>query len=161
MTTCPDDSCLILACGNSLRGDDGAALRLAEVLQQTPLPSGIRILVQQQWTRELAQEIADAASVLFLDCSLTQAPGSVTLTPINLASTLPSLLAHHQDASSLLALAQSLYGCVPRHCAILLVGAQSIEHRESISSVVEAALPKALVMAHAWIDLHCPKHFTL
>jgi hydrogenase maturation protease len=161
MTTCADHGCLILACGNSLRGDDGASLRLADDLQLTPLPDGVRILVQQQWTPELAEDIAAANSVLFLDCALTQTPGSVTLTPVIPASTASGFLTHHQDASALLAFAQSFYGRIPEHCAILLIGAQSIEHSESISMVVKAALPKALDMLLGWIDLHCPKHFTL
>lgn len=156
MTTCTANCCLILACGNPLRGDDGAALRLVEELEQTPLPCGIRILVQQQWTPELAEDIANATSVLFLDCTLTHLPGAVTLTPVTPSSAPTSMLTHHQEASALLATAQSIYRRIPTHSALLLIGAYSIQHGTSLSPAVEAALPEALEVAREWIHLHCP-----
>jgi hydrogenase maturation protease len=148
-------TCLILACGNPLRGDDGAAWYLADALQRNTLPDGIRILVQQQWTPELAADIAEATSVLFLDSSLSQAPGSVTLRPVSPASAPPSFLTHHLDASSLLALTQSLYLSAPTHSSLLLIGAETVEHGESLSPIVEGAIPKALNTALAWINRHC------
>ena len=66
---------LILACGNPLRGDDGAAWHLAEQAQSIGLPNNVRLILQQQWTPELAEDIAQASAVLFVDCSIAAPPG--------------------------------------------------------------------------------------
>ncbi len=154
MQSCTGSGCLILACGNLLRGDDGAAWHLVEALRKTTAASSVRIIVQQQWTAELAQDIAGASSVLFLDCAVTQPAGSVTLTAVAPGPASVASFTHHQDAPSLLALARSLYGRVPTHCAILLMGAHSIKLSESLSPLVESALPRALDTLLAWIDLY-------
>jgi hydrogenase maturation protease len=61
--------CLILACGNTLRGDDGVGLWLAEWAEQrfSDQP-GVRIIADHQWTPELAEDVARAQSLLFIDC---------------------------------------------------------------------------------------------
>ena len=76
--------CLILACGNTLRSDDGLGPRLAEWAEQQFLTEpAVRVLSRQQWTPELAEDIAAAESVLFIDCSAESAPGLVKLAPLS------------------------------------------------------------------------------
>ena len=150
----PRDKCLILACGNPLRGDDGAAWHLAELLSETTLSGQIRVIVQQQWTPELAEDIVNAASVLFVDCSLDAAPGSVSLSPVTPALTLPNFLTHHQEPAALLALTLSLYLRIPADCDLLVIGAATVEHTEQLSPAVEAALPKALKLLLGWVERH-------
>ena len=141
---------LILACGNPLRGDDGAAWHLAEQAQSIGLPNNVRLILQQQWTPELAEDIAQASAVLFIDCSLATPPGSVTLQPVTPAETQPSYLTHHLDAPALLLLAQSLFGQTPTRADLLLIGAQSLDHTDGLSGPVQAALPKALELLLGW-----------
>jgi hydrogenase maturation protease len=145
----PEPRCLILACGNPLRGDDGAAWRLAE-LAQPQLPSSVRVILQQQWTPELAEDIARADAALFVDCSLAAQPGSVTLESVTAATAFPSFLSHHVDAASLLRLSESLYGLVPATANLLLIGAFSLEHTEELSPAVKAAMPQALELLLGW-----------
>ena len=66
-------SALLLACGNSMREDDGFALHLAEAASQRFLPTQLRILAAQQWTPEMAAEIAQAEVVIFADASICYA----------------------------------------------------------------------------------------
>jgi Ni,Fe-hydrogenase maturation factor len=110
--------CLILACGNTLRGDDGIGPWLAdwaeEKFRENPT---IRILSRQQWTPDLAEEIADSESVLFIDCSTESA-----------------------------ALARELYDSQPRNALLLTVGASSTELGETLSTAVTAALPNACTL---------------
>ena len=48
--------CLILACGNTLRGDDGVGPWLAEWAEnQFRTESQICVIARQQWTPELAE----------------------------------------------------------------------------------------------------------
>ena len=136
--------CLILACGNTLRGDDGVGPWLAEWVEQNcATDSGVRVLIRQQWTPELAEEISQAASVLFLDCFIESPPGVVRLDAVQSAEPLLGLATHHLGAQELLALAQELYGSIPRNSMMLTVGAGSTELGESFSDSVAAALPGA------------------
>jgi len=136
--------CLILACGNTLRGDDGVGPWLAEWAEERfRAESGIQISSRQQWTPELAEDIAQAQSVIFIDCSLELQPGSVSLHPVDPAPVNPTIATHHLGAPELLALARELYGSPPQSALLLAVGAASTEIGEELSGAVKAALPKA------------------
>lgn len=136
--------CLILACGNTLRGDDGLGPWLAgwaeEQFQSRP---EVRIVSRQQWTPELAQDVAHAKAVLFVDCSVDSAPGFVQLISVGPASSAEGLATHHVDAAELLALARELYDAAPQNAFTLTVGAGSTELGEEFSPAVTAALPQA------------------
>jgi hydrogenase maturation protease len=136
--------CLILACGNTLRGDDGIGPFLAawaqERFQSQP---EIQIVVRQQWTPELAEEISRAESVVFIDCSVESAPGSVRLAQVEPAAAADGLGTHHLGATELLALAKEIYDSLPRTALQLTIGAGSLELSEEFSGPVKAALPAA------------------
>jgi hydrogenase maturation protease len=136
--------CLILACGNTLRGDDGLGPWLAEWAENRfRAEVKVRVLSRQQWTPELTEEIAHAGSVLFIDCSVDSAPGSVSLTTIQPATGDQGLATHHLDASQLLALGRELYNSLPLHAQLLTIGAGSTELGETFSAQVTTALPHA------------------
>src|SRR5690348_16923463 len=102
--------CLVLACGNTMRGDDGVAPWLADwAHHHFPNQPGFRVVSRQQWTPELAEDIARAESVLFIDCSLDSAPGSIVLSPVQPNPQTPGLATHHLSAPELLAMARDLY----------------------------------------------------
>ena len=136
--------CLIFACGNTLRGDDGVGPWLAHWAEErfTAEPT-IRVISRQQWTPELAEEVTAAESVIFIDCSVESAPGAISVIPVRPASVGPGLATHHIGAPELLALGQELYGSLPHQALLLTVGAGSTELREGFSAAVTAALPEA------------------
>src|SRR3954447_17552663 len=107
--------CLILACGNTLRSDDGVGPWLAEwAAEQFAFEPAVRGIARQQWTPDLAEEIAQAESVLFLDCALDTAPGALRIVPVQPAPAQAGLATHHLGAAELLALSEDLYGSRPR-----------------------------------------------
>ena len=69
--------CLVLACGNTLRSDDGVGPKLAawaeERFRENP---EVRVISRQQWTPDLAEDIAGADSVLFVDASVKPPAGA-------------------------------------------------------------------------------------
>jgi hydrogenase maturation protease len=135
---------LILACGNTLRGDDGIGPFLAAWAEERfSADSSIRVISRQQWTPELAEEISTAESVLFIDCSMDSAPGSVQVFPIKPATTAEGLGTHHLGAPELLALCRDLFDAQPRNANLLTVGAGSLDLSEQLSPAVTAALPEA------------------
>jgi hydrogenase maturation protease len=124
---------LILACGNTLRSDDGIGPWLAQWAQEKFAANpAIRVIERQQWTPDLAEDIAQAAAVLFIDCSIQQAPGEVLLTEVQ--PTAPdSQMTHHISAEQLLAVARDLYNAHPSHASL----------GETFSQPVFNAIPQA------------------
>ncbi|HTW80986.1 MAG TPA: hydrogenase maturation protease [Terracidiphilus sp.] len=136
--------CLILACGNTQRSDDGVGPRLAEWAEERfQTHDNVRVVARQQWTPELAEEIAAAESVLFIDSSIESVPGHVGLIPVEPRENNNGSATHHLDANALMGLARELYGSRSTHSMLLTVGAGSTELGESLSDPVEAALPRA------------------
>ena len=77
--------CLILACGNTLREDDGVGPFLAQWAEEHWRDDArVRVLCDHQWTPDMAEEIAAAETVIFVDCSLDQAPGQIMLRELEL-----------------------------------------------------------------------------
>jgi len=142
-------NCLVLACGNTLRSDDGVGPRLAEwAAHRFQDDSNVRVLTRQQWTPDLAKDIADAESVLFIDSSIDSAPGRVNLIPVathlnGRGGATHGSATHHIDPTGLLGLTHSIYGSMSAHAMLLTVGAGSTELGEFFSDPVEAALPRA------------------
>jgi hydrogenase maturation protease len=136
--------CLILACGNTLREDDGVGPFLAKWAEERWRDdSRVRVLCDHQWTPEMVEEVAQAESVVFIDCATDCAPAIVRTMSVGPAANNSKLGTHHLDASQLLFLSTQLYGATPANSLLLTVGAGSMELREGFSDVVEAALPEA------------------
>jgi hydrogenase maturation protease len=135
--------CLILACGNTLRSDDGVGPWLASWAEERfGSEAGVRVISRQQWTPDLVEEIAASETVLFVDCSVAVAPGSVSVIEVQ-PTAAEGRATHHQGAPELLGLAQKLYDSLPRTSLLLTVGAGSIEIAEEFSQPVLDAIPLA------------------
>lgn len=136
--------CLILACGNTLREDDGVGPLLASWAEvQWRDDPRVRVICDHQWTPDMAEEVAAAEAVIFVDCSLDQAPGEMLLRELSSAPLKPGLVTHHLGAAELLRVAEDLYGRQPRRACLLTIGAGSIELGEGLSEALRDALPDA------------------
>lgn len=136
--------CLILACGNTLREDDGIGPFLASWSEERWRDDPrVHVICDFQWTPEMAEEVAAAESVIFVDSSLDQGPGQIILRELSPASLKPGLVTHHLDAAELLGVAQELYGRHPRRACLLTIGAASIELKEGLSPAILDAMPDA------------------
>lgn len=137
-------SCLILACGNTLREDDGIGPFLAQWAEERwRSDARVRVLCDHQWTPEMVEDLAQAESVVFVDCAADCQAGLVRAVPVEPAADMSKLGTHHLDAAQLLALSKQLYGRMPGSSLLLTVGAGSLELREGFSEAVQAALPEA------------------
>jgi len=101
------------------------------------------VIARQQWTPDLAEDIARAESVLFIDCSIASAPGSVNMVEVQPCGSSQGLATHHVGAAELLGLASELFDSLPRTALILTIGAGSTELGETFSRAVREAIPKA------------------
>jgi hydrogenase maturation protease len=136
--------CLVLACGNTLREDDGVGPLLASWAEvQWRDDPRVRVICDHQWTPDMAEEVAAAEAVIFVDCSLDQAPGEMMLRELSSAPLKPGLVTHHLGAAELLRVAEDLYGSQPRRACLLTIGAGTIELGEGLSEALRDALPDA------------------
>ncbi|HTX41199.1 MAG TPA: hydrogenase maturation protease [Acidobacteriaceae bacterium] len=143
---------LLLACGNSLRQDDGVGLRIAEAAERRFSASRLRIVAAQQFTPEMAMELAEAELAIFVDACVTDEPGAIRIAPVAAQperrevgaekTALPE--SHRLDPPAMLALAGALCGRSPARAYALTIGAGSLGYGEHMSGPVRQAVPRAL-----------------
>jgi hydrogenase maturation protease len=149
----PRVRCLVLACGNTLRGDDGIGPILGQWAEERfETNPEVRTVVSHQWTPDMAEDIAAAETALFVDCSLDQSPGKVLVRELVPAPLQPGLVTHHLGAPELLRVTEDLYGIRPRRACLLIIGAGSIEIGEGLSPAVQAALSHAQALLELTIQ---------
>lgn len=133
---------LLLACGNSLRQDDGVGLRIAEAAEQLFPASRLRIIAAPQFTPEMASELTTTDLALFVDASAADAPGAIRIRPVGPCATPAET--HGLDPPALLALAEELSGHAPARAFVLTIGAASLNYGEDLSGPIRQAIPRAL-----------------
>jgi len=149
--TLTETTLLVIGYGNTLRSDDAAGPRVAEQIGALGIP-GIRALACPQLSPELAAEMADAVSVVFVDAT-TDAAREVVLEPLAPAES-GQMTAHAADPRALLAMAQEVYGTAPAGW-LLKVPAENFNHGEGLSAVtqrgVAAAVGEIRTLAAEWM----------
>jgi hydrogenase maturation protease len=132
---------LVIGYGNVLRGDDGVGVRVAEAVAAWRRP-GVEVHVVHQLTPELAEAVAGARLVVFVDARLV--PGGVDL---RLQALMPAAgsvgLGHMTDPPWLLGLAQALYGSCPPAWLVMVPGID-FGAGEQLSPTASRALQDAI-----------------
>ena len=115
----------------------------AERMAERAFPaSHLRIVAAQQWTPEMATELATAELAIFVDASATDEPGAIRVALVEAGPGTHE--SHRVDPPALLELAESLYGHAPARAFVLTVGAESFGCGEEISGRVRQAVPRAV-----------------
>jgi hydrogenase maturation protease len=124
---------VVAAIGNPLRGDDGAAWRVAEHAEQHWRGHGVNVLVGQQVLPEWAAVLADADVVYFVDAARGRA--DVALEPLEPSPPLSSTaMAHSLGPASVLRMAADLFGGTPESY-LLALPAMEFGFDESLSPI--------------------------
>lgn len=153
---------LLLACGNCLRQDDGVGLRIAEAAERLFPPSAVRIIAAQQFTPEMADDLAHTDLAIFIDASVADEPGAIRVEPVTIRVE-PVAAAHHSpethrlDPATLLGLAQSLCGHTPARAFALTIGAGSLGYGEELSGPIRQAVPRALRLLTSLVTAFSPQ----
>jgi hydrogenase maturation protease len=129
----------VVAYGNPLRGDDGAAWRVAERLERGGDP--IVVLTLHQLTPEVAALLSPVDGVIFVDASQGGRPGRVSRRTLSTRAA-PAPLAHHLSPEAVLALLTGLYGTHPR-AVLVTIGGEDFSLGENLSVPVQRAVPRA------------------
>ncbi len=145
---------LIIAYGNPMRCDDGIAWRAADALEEHFSSSEVEILRVHQLAPELAEEITRCDAVIFVDAASPDSnngkPGEVRCQEIGLLQGAPRF-SHQLSPAALVALARQLYSARPSAFSVTLAG-QCFDHGDSLSPVVEVALPTLVVRIVALVE---------
>jgi hydrogenase maturation protease len=99
---------LVIGYGNELRGDDAAGPQTAAAVAGWRL-SGVQVIIQHQLTPELADPIARARAVIFVDAAAGTATRNVEAKPLD-PSEPSSFGPHLSSPAALLALAHATFG---------------------------------------------------
>jgi len=132
---------LLLACGNALREDDGVGLRIAEAVEQLFPASRLRIVAAQQFTPEMAADLAATDLAIFVDACVADDPGAIRIHAV--AARDDSAQTHRLEPPALLAMAESLCGHAPAHAFALTVGAGRLGYGSEMAGPVRQAIPRA------------------
>ncbi len=133
---------LIVGYGNPLAGDDAAGWRAAEALEARFRDPAVRVVACRQLTPELAEEVARAALVIFLDAGVDAPPGALHCRPVGRPPD-AMLFSHQMTPEAVIETSERLYGRRPE-AVLFSVGARSFQAGAGLSSEVERALPVLL-----------------
>ena len=134
---------LVIGIGNPLRGDDGIGWRAASELASRFDDESVEVLPCHQLTPELAERVAAARRVIFVDAAIGRQPGLIRCRPVQAGAAAPSSFSHHLTPPLLLRYSWKIFGARPR-AVQLTVTAQNFEYGEEFSASVAAAFPQLL-----------------
>lgn len=137
---------LILGYGNTLRGDDALGIHAAHALHDFYCTDGrVRVLATSELTFDLAEDIAQARIIIFIDAAVSGLPGEIHSEEI-LPAGEKVRFTHHWTPRNLLMLCKQLYGHAPSAISLTMAGASS-EVGVGLSQEIEHRLPELLERA--------------
>jgi hydrogenase maturation protease len=135
------DATLVIGYGNELRSDDGLGPRIARAVATWDLPH-VRAVAVHQLTPELADQLAQASRVFFIDATLDCSLPPVSVVRVQ-APSLKTLNPHASHPGHLLCLAQQVYGHVPEAWMIRVRAVTTVFGQE-LSPDAQRAMDEAL-----------------
>jgi hydrogenase maturation protease len=133
-------STLVIGIGNTIRGDDGAGIRVAEVIAGRH--ADVDVLCVQQLSADHADTIARYDRLIVVDASVTA--DSVRVTPLHAADDVRLPRTHNVTPEGILALSAQLYDRVPSEALLVEVPAVSCDFSESLSPSTAAFAATAI-----------------
>jgi hydrogenase maturation protease len=143
------EAIVVIGYGNTLRGDDGVGRQVAEAVAGWNL-SQVQALSVQQLTPELAEAVANARFVLFVDARPVDCGPSVSVQSLK-PGTLKAPLGHSGDPRALLTLAQTVYGRCP-HAYLITVPGLNFELGEGLTRAAHHGKAVALREIRAFVQ---------
>jgi len=131
---------LVIGYGNTLRRDDGVGPKVAEAVAALALP-GVRALACPLLTPELAEPIARADTVIFVDAAV-DAPREVRMRRLAPAAS-SQIMAHAASPATLLALARDVFGHAPE-AWLLTIPAKDLGIGEQLSALAQRGFELAV-----------------
>ncbi|HXZ81227.1 MAG TPA: hydrogenase maturation protease [Terriglobales bacterium] len=147
---------LIIAFGNPLRCDDGVGWIAADQLRDQIEDSEIEILTCHQLQPELADRIAEAQRVIFIDASVGDPPGMLEVQNVASVPYSPGSFSHQLDPARLLACSWELYRHSPEAFVITVTG-ENFGYGTHLTSTVAALVPSLVAGVKSLINTPEPQ----
>ena len=126
---------LVIGFGNAFRGDDAVGFYAALELAGRANPASVHVIACGELTPELAEAVAAAELVIFIDASVRDEPGVVTCHRLEAPSAWRGGYVHHLDPAGLLDCASHCFG-KPPPAYVFSVGGEFFGYRRGLSDVV-------------------------
>ncbi len=154
------DRVIVIGYGNTLRSDDGAGQRVAEIIAHWHLPQ-VRSISVHQLTPELAAPIAEAELAIFIDVYQVEAQSElendirvISIDPTTYKQYDPNKgTGHITDPHSLLYLTDLVYGKTPV-AWWMLIPAVNFEFGDRLSTLTTAGIARAIPLIQQIIQSH-------
>jgi hydrogenase maturation protease len=143
---------LVVGYGSPIRGDDAIGPLAADALAAGPLPPGLRVLSRHVLTAELAEDLAAADRVIFLDAAAQGRPGELRVCTLEPDAGAVSTMAHFLDPRELLAWCETLYQRVPQAWLVSVAGESFDYASYRLGPAATAALPLMLAEVRRLVD---------
>ena len=140
---------LVIGVGNTLRGDDGVGVRVAQELAGGGLPEGVTVVDGGTGGLDLLFEVEEAERVILIDAAeMGGEPGEARVFSGEQVADAPGVRfssTHGFGVAEVLALARSL-GLAPE---VVVVGIQPVEvtYRDSLSETLASRVPEYVELA--------------
>jgi hydrogenase maturation protease len=133
---------LVIGYGNTLRGDDAAGVRAAEIL--STLHPEIVCIYLHQLVPECAEQIAECDLVFFIDAQNNISQPNVRL--VGPSSEADQPRTHFLSPESLLALSKQLYQHLPSQSYIVGIPASQFDFSEELSASTKKNVDETVKM---------------
>ncbi len=134
-----------------MRSDDGIGCKAAAAIEKELGSAEVRIIAAHQLVPEMAEPVARAGRVLFLDASHAGAPGEIRCERTHRDREFqPAALSHDLSPGALLELAARYFQADPPAWLFTITGC-NFELGESFSEPVQAAWKAYLERVLAWV----------
>jgi hydrogenase maturation protease len=133
-------STLLVACGNTLRRDDGVAREVAVEVESLELPS-LQVVSCDLLLPELADPVSKASQVIFVD-AVADSTRPTRIDKVSPAES-PQILAHHASPEIILALARDVFGHSPT-AYLVTIPAEDFGIGEGLSPLASRGKQEAL-----------------
>jgi hydrogenase maturation protease len=120
---------LVIGYGNTLRGDDAAGVRAAELLGNSV--DDLDVIIATDLSLELAEPISTHDHVIFIDASA--GGDSVRLRNIDAKTPPPAITTHANFPWTLLEASRTIYGRVPHRTILATIPGESFDLGEILS----------------------------
>ncbi|MGA3286042.1 MAG: hydrogenase maturation protease [Bacteroidota bacterium] len=139
---------LVIGYGNTLRGDDAAGIRAAELIAKRR--PEIECVCMHQLMPELAEQIAESDIVIFFDADVNVTQPNVRLAVPSVEDDQPRT--HFISPESLLHLSQQLYQRMPLKAYVIGIPASQFEFSEELSESTKKAVEESVILAESLLS---------
>lgn len=148
---------LVIGCGSLLRSDDAVGRLAAEAVERWEVP-GVRVESVLELVPELAEEIARARRVVFVDARLRDGGGTAVRVERIGPERKAAVTGHGYGAESLLALAEGVFGRCAEAWMVTVAGSR-FALGEGLSEEAKRGLEEALgiiggIVRVGWIGVN-------